>query len=445
MLTHGLVDAKSKKGEDAPAMATSGSAAAFAIFDGHGGKFFSHICAHLTDAGINFGAEHAVLPKLLAAGDGALPSDQVVDEIFWKTDADVGAMLSSKAEPNLGGCTAQVLMTLPVAGGVQMLQAWVGDSTALTVDMSGRGKLVHATFNHNPSNVPGSAEFDEAAPLLHMAEVSKACRKRLKKTAKKQAKKEVKRAAKEAKKTNGTVAAEVELEADDDDDNEDDDEGDDEDGKKDKDNEDLPLPSAAMIKEVLVAMQHADTSDAHIGRLLRAFAREKLICEHLPSGGKYRRDCFIYRRPFEKDENMPITVHKTADPFRGHHADMMMTRSLGDWKHVSWILPTPQVHRSAMRPTDHYRVVLASDGLWDVVSHEQALALTRAAPTAHEAAEELLAAAKRVYLEDRGLELPGDDTTVLVVDLNPSKRSFVPPPTTEAEQADGGGGCCTVA
>ena len=227
---------------------------------------------------------------------------------------------------------------------------------------------------------------------------------------------------------------------DDDDDKEADDDADAaEGGKKEKEDEaDFPCPSAALIREVLVQMGHTDTSDAHVAALHRAFERERLVCQYLPSGGKYRRSCHIYRRPMEKDPNMPMTVHKTADPFRGHHGDMMMTRSLGDWKHVSWILPRPQIARTSVRPTDHWRVVLASDGLWDVVSHEQAASLTRGAETCQEAAEALVSAAKHVYLSERGLELPGDDTTVLVVDLNPSLRPFAPP-------QEGGAGCgCTI-
>jgi len=201
-----------------------------------------------------------------------------------------------------------------------------------------------------------------------------------------------------------------------------------------------PRASVELIKEVLYEMKHPDTSEAHIAFLHKVFKREKLILRYLPSGGKYRRSCFIYTRPFRKDENEPLTVHTTRDPFASHHADMMMTRSLGDWRHVAWILPRPQVQRAVVAAGVHHRVVIASDGLWDVVSHQQCAEIVRAAETAQAASDGLLAAANKVYLEDRQLELPGDDTTVLVIDLNPSELEWTAPssPSPEGE----GAVCC---
>ena len=54
-------------------------------------------------------------------------------------------------------------------------------------------------------------------------------------------------------------------------------------------------------------------------------------------------------------------------------------------------------------------------------------------PTVDKAAQHLLFVAETEYLENRGHELMDDDTTVLVVELNPSGVKFVPP-----------GGCCAV-
>ena len=68
--------------------------------------------------------------------------------------------------------------------------------------------------------------------------------------------------------------------------------------------------------------------------------------------------------------------------------------------------------------------------------HKLCAELTRSAPTVQEAADALISAAKKVYFEQWGLQLPGDDTTVLVVELNPSG---MPPPLKPA-----GGGCCAV-
>ena len=50
----------------------------------------------------------------------------------------------------------------------------------------------------------------------------------------------------------------------------------------------------------------------------------------------------------------------------------------------------------------HSRLLIASDGLWDVVSHAQACKLVRNAPTAQRAADSLLGTAQRISNERRG-------------------------------------------
>ena len=301
---HGFSQANSKKGEDAWCVVSpqsGGQPGAWAIFDGHGGREFAHVIAYDTTGGVDHGPDHYMLPKLLAAGSGGLPSEKDFEDIFWQSDEDLGKMLASLDRPRHNGCTAQILVAKASAdGGVECIQAWVGDSTAVRVDMKG-GQVVDATFNHNPG------EGNESAVLEHMAAVSKACRKRLKRDSNQGG------------------------------------EDEEEEGEARVDSAREQVPSVELIKEVLHEMKHPDTSEAHIAFLHKVFKREKLILRYLPSGGKYRRSCFIYTRPFRKDENEPLTVHTTRDPFASHHADMMMTRSLGDWRHVAWILPRPQV------------------------------------------------------------------------------------------------------
>jgi serine/threonine protein phosphatase PrpC len=374
-ICHAVAQANSKKGEDAPAAIPSDgtTVGAYAIFDGHGGRDFSH-----TLGGLDNGPDHSMLPKLLEAGGNGLPSQEQIEEVFWQMDEKLGAMLASRANPIHNGSTAQVLLVQPDASGaMQCVQAWVGDSTALTIDMK-RGVIIDSTFNHNPG------EGDESERLLHMAAVNKACRKILKAEAKER--------------------GEAPKEEEDDDDA----------GKE-------AIPSPELILRVLNELGHSDRSEAHIAALRKAFEREKLILKHVPSGGKYRRQCFIYKRPPERDANEPLTVHTTKDYSTGHHADMMMTRSLGDWKHVAWILPLPMIKAYTVPADGYRRVVLASDGLWDVVPLDKALRLVCRIESVQDAAEALLEEAKRVYFEERKLELPGDDTTVMVVDLNPSQ------------------------
>ena len=53
-------------------------------------------------------------------------------------------------------------------------------------------------------------------------------------------------------------------------------------------------------------------------------------------------------------------------------------------------------------PGTHSRLLLASDGLWDVISHAQACKLVRGAATAQRAADLLLGMAERISNEKRG-------------------------------------------
>ena len=53
-------------------------------------------------------------------------------------------------------------------------------------------------------------------------------------------------------------------------------------------------------------------------------------------------------------------------------------------------------------PGTHSRLLLASDGLWDVISPTQACRLVRGAATAQRAADLLLSVAERISNEKRG-------------------------------------------
>ena len=255
-LAHGLAQANTRKGEDAIAVALASEITAcsgWAVFDGHGGREFAHTIAHDMSHGIDNGPDFNLLAQLCAMDDCGLPSEEAIKDAFWSADIELGRFLASRLPSKHGGCTAQLLLVRPLSDRIECSQAWVGDSTALTVDMK-TGSIVYSTLNHNPG------EGDESEQLLDMAEVSRACRKHLKA---------------EAKDGRG------------DDDNEGDDDR--EDSAKEA------VPSAELIKRVLDGMGHPDTSEAHVAFLHRVFEREKLILKYLPSGGKYRRQCFICR------------------------------------------------------------------------------------------------------------------------------------------------------
>ena len=91
------------------------------------------------------------------------------------------------------------------------------------------------------------------------------------------------------------------------------------------------------------------------------------------------------------------------------HGDrcLMVTRALGDadMRRVG-VIPTPEF-RLAPRRKDDYGVVLATDGLWDVVTAAEAAQAVRLCPTdADKVARGLVDRARR--------KMTGDNTTVLV-------------------------------
>ena len=141
------------------------------------------------------------------------------------------------------------------------------------------------------------------------------------------------------------------------------------------------------------------------------------------------------QRDIEHDQNQ-VWVVATADA-RSHpgYSDLQMTRSMCDWRASDLVLPEPQIHTFEVPATGRHRICLASDGLWDVCSFKDAAEIMYNASTCKVAANRLLRVAAEEYLENRGHEFMDDDTTVMVIELNPSGVKHVPP---------GGAGCCTV-
>jgi serine/threonine protein phosphatase PrpC len=78
--------------------------------------------------------------------------------------------------------------------------------------------------------------------------------------------------------------------------------------------------------------------------------------------------------------------------FRGERG-LMMTRSLGDrWFRPVGVIAEPEVGRHALGPDD-VALVAATDGVWDVLSVNDAARVVRRAETAQAAADALIAAA----------------------------------------------------
>ena len=158
VFTHAIAAEESHKGEDAPAaFEHPDGVAAFAIFDGHGGKNCSHPCASLKPEG--------VLPRLLSGGK--LPTVKMAEDVFWTVDALLGEEMAARGDH--GGSTATVLAVEPQGPALSCLLAWVGDSTACTVDMRAQGPLSmhHTTQNHSPDVEAEAASLHYLADVYH--------------------------------------------------------------------------------------------------------------------------------------------------------------------------------------------------------------------------------------------------------------------------------------
>jgi len=77
--------------------------------------------------------------------------------------------------------------------------------------------------------------------------------------------------------------------------------------------------------------------------------------------------------------------------------------------------PEPDVHYFVVAPGGHRRVVIASDGLWDVVSLAEAAAVTRLARTTAMSAQALASMGEKGHHARFGKLR--DDITVVIVDL----------------------------
>ena len=116
----------------------------------------------------------------------------------------------------------------------------------------------------------------------------------------------------------------------------------------------------------------------------------------------------------------PISLKvKRHDPASSRLVDgpsTLVTRSIGDWDSSRACIPHPDIHRFEVPPGMHSRVVLASDGLWDFVTHERAAQVVGASRSAQKAADRLVRLAEtRSKAKFNRLK---DDTTVLVIDLD---------------------------
>jgi serine/threonine protein phosphatase PrpC len=111
-------------------------------------------------------------------------------------------------------------------------------------------------------------------------------------------------------------------------------------------------------------------------------------------------------------------------PLRCWPGGLCLSRSIGDMDVGEFIVPIPYVKQVKLSNAGG-RLIIASDGIWDALSSEEAAKSCRGLP-AELAARQVVKEA----LRSRGLK---DDTTCIVVDVIPPDNSLPPSPTPKKQ------------
>lgn len=375
-ISYGFASDNSSKGEDHHAAITRDPRkAAFGVFDGHSGGGAAWLCAD----------------KLLAKLDVCGMDPESITSAFWELDDEVGVVGIDRS-----GTTATVLLVEEddVDGGMRCLLAWAGDSTALRFDIANtsafQGIVARPTVDHSPTQ-PAEVAF-----LQRLSSVRVGVEQRGEPLAEAVAlalggrdpspseRKLFERALRRAERISTTLRTSGSSGCDGT-------AGDGEDGAT------LPLDATVLGRERAAAVRNA------------------YVIQRPPRSASSNR---WKRRP-----TVVATALQHENPV---YYDVAMTRSIGDWHGPDMVVPHPQLEAFSVPAAKRTRVILASDGLWDVCEHESAVRLARECASPQEAAEALLTFAQREYAA-RGKKGVGDDVTIYVVDLNPSGLSFRPP------------------
>lgn len=358
-----------KKGEDYAVELVGDRVSAVAVFDGHSGPSFAEACSKSLCQGLIEAAPFR--------------PTKVVDS-FWELDQEVGSQPGERS-----GATAQVLFVEQVegVGGTRFkcTVAWCGDSTLVVTDMN-TGRVLYHTTNHTAGpDHQGEDKGGEARRLM-----LDLCRVRSKLEA----------------------VCEIDTQHD--------------------------VVEADHVSQALAALAEDSDEEAppwgedEKALLVRACGRARLISaahpdgSHRPGAAATRKLCHVRQRDPNHDLNRTWVVATASTRSEPHYHDLQMTRSLGDWLASEMVLPHPQLHEFTVPYDAHMRVIVATDGLWDVCSYARAAAIAASSATCARAASRLIRTATDEYLQRRGHFFMDDDTTVTVVDLVPNGTPVVP-------------------
>lgn len=409
-VTFGSTQHSTAKEEDFCACETTSKRGAFAVFDSHGGKDAGALCkSELTGQLLSLAASDA-------KGHDAFPERDIVDA-FWSMDHRLGA------SGIFSGTTASALLVSSHdnADSLYCTLAWVGDSTALTIDMTSpvcAPPPQQRTSNHTPANPA------EAKRCITEWEVRREV----------QSLRDAKRH-EASDEEEADVALTPPLSA---------------------ENESFVLlknhsPSfyakarAPTREEIMAAIEAAglEASDEERELLLRALLREKRLEAPerkksfvLGREGTRKNTKIISRSGMLTGAGVSLGGPQVLAGGDGGEVSTCVTRSIGDWDGARAMVPQPEVLRFEVSREQHVRAIIASDGVWDFLSLEEAAALARKAPSARDAAQRIADKARARSIGR--LNQLKDDTTCVAVDLNPSGLAFSKPPPPEKSS------CCVL-
>ena len=180
-VSFGVASADSHKGEDCTTavVGSGGAPSCFGVFDGHTGKQASAIC------------QSTVCQRLLTDSRGPPLPTSAIEDVFWAVDLEIGqrdlidgttatvlfveSSPPEEAETPLREASSAPLREAPESG-LRCVLAWVGDSTAVALDMrAAHGVPLAATRDHNPDSAEEQArmvqEEDVGETILFIAQM----------------------------------------------------------------------------------------------------------------------------------------------------------------------------------------------------------------------------------------------------------------------------------
>ena len=378
----------------------------YGVFDSHGGPEAATI------------SDQELPPHLLSlttdavCGHQAFPLEGIRDA-FWEMDHQLGA------RGCYSGTTASLLLVASNdAASLCCKLAWVGDSTACMVNMAGPdAEPVCATADHKPQNVQ---EVERCKVEWEIREQIHELR------AKREASEQSNAPADDDSfrllfgKGVGESSASQFF------------------SSRESFYANRKAPSREEVREALQE-SGKDLTDDQVRTLVLALSREKRI--EAPE----KRRSITSQTPLKRSNTSVLNRINVQDPsdvygplvLAGGELNQVstcVTRSIGDWDGSRAMIPEPEVLTFEVAQGEHARVILCSDGVWDVLSLKDACQCARAAPTASSAADRIV---QKAYTRSmQKFERLKDDTSCVVVDLNPSLLPFEKPP--------GAGGCCAL-